>query len=213
MESVHDMATVMEHHEVIVPPAQQVIVPHTVIAETAMHVLSVALVVAGHKEPPEVSGQVESAVENLHLVTGMVVQSVLTALHMEIAHNGENVLPMVSVAPVQNVPNVLALVIVLSEASVPHMEIVVLAQIVAGSEHPTETVEIDHVSATAEVVPTVLVHHEVVAMTVLLAGRSQNLQKNSAWHVSCVWFVLIMMTHGLMTMSPVTSSTRWLVMS
>lgn len=193
VEIAHVMETVMVHHVAIVPTVLPVIALHMVTEETVTHVQSAVVSV--------------EAVQVELLVANDLVAIVEGSPHSVIATTGLNV-PSVPVMVI--VPNG---VIVLSAANAPHMATAVLVQNVGETDQTTETVKNVPVLVIVVVVQTVLVLHVVVEMTALHVGKSQSSLKSSAWHANYGWFVRITMTHGSMTMSPVMSSIRSLVMS
>jgi hypothetical protein len=73
---------------------------------------------------------------------------------------------------------------------------------------PTVSVQNALASEIVVVVQTAPVLLALAVVTSVLAGKSQNLLKNSAWHANFVWFAPTTMIRGLMMMSLVMSSTR-----
>jgi hypothetical protein len=230
--SVLLMVIVMVLLVVIVPTVQQVIVPPMGTEVTAMHAQNVvnlvAVVPAAHLEvsvqaetgvASHLSGIVMNAriVQNvLRTVTALSVVSVLLmAIVMVLLV--VSVLHMVTVVPVRNDRSVLHMVTVIpvrNDRSVLRMVTVVPVPIAGVIVPPIVIVPNDLGLANAVVDQIVLVLRALaVVMKALLAGKSQNSQKNSEWLANFVWFALTMMILGSMKMSPVMSWTKLRVMN
>jgi hypothetical protein len=183
--TVHSVASVLAM--VIVVPGLIVAVNvhpmeivHNVVTVPVTVIVMAHLVVSAQVMVIVVPGQTEEETD-LHTEIVVLVQNAQTAPAMVTDHSVEIVLPMVTVALVQNV--------------------VVIAP-------PMANVQNDHALVTEVVDQIVQVLPVLVAVRSVLAGKSQNSPKNSAWRANYVWFVLTTMILGLMMMSPVTSSTR-----
>jgi hypothetical protein len=212
--SVQVAIVVASHHLVTAIPAQNVLsVLAMVIVPTAENAHRMATVapdqIGAVTVPPMV------IVRNGVIVPAMaivMVHHVVSVLAMEIAGLvqtvGESVPHTAIVVPVRNAPSVQAMVIVRNVVIVRPMETVdhvqnevVIAPLMVNDPNDLAL----EIAAVDQIVP---VLPALVAVTSVLAGKSQNLPKNSAWLANFVWFDLITMIPGLMMMSLAMSSTR-----
>jgi hypothetical protein len=118
------------------------------------------------------------------------------ALHTEIVVPVRNVQNDPAMVTDRSVENVLLMVTV---ALVQNAVVIVLLMVNVQSALALETV------GAAQTVPAL---PALVGAMSALAGKSQNLPKNSVWRVNFAWFALTTMILGSMTMSLETSSTR-----
>jgi hypothetical protein len=213
-ESVQAEIVAASPHLVTVMVAQnaQSVLPtgtvHSVVSVLAMATVVPGQIVAVSVRPMVIVHNVETVPVTVIVMAHLVVTAPAMVIVVPVRTVVETVLHTEIVVPVRNVLNAPAMGTDHSVENVLPMETVALVQNAVVIAPLMVSVQNDHALVTEVVDQIAPALPELVAVMSVLAGKSQNLPKNSAWRANYVWFALTTMILGSMMMSPVTSSTR-----
>jgi hypothetical protein len=191
--------------------AQSVLPTGTVrsaVSVQAMVTVAPGQIVAVNVHPMEIVHNVETVPVSVIVMAHLAVSAPTMVTVVPVRTVGEIALHTEIVVPVRNVQNDPAMVTVPSVEFVLPMVTVALVQNAVVIAPLMVSVQNDHalvIEVVDQIAPAL---PALVGVMSVLAGKSQNSPKNSAWLANFVWFALTTMILGSMMMSPGTSSTR-----